>query len=189
MKSKKITIFWFAWSWTTTIWKLLAEKLDIKFMSSWNIMRNWAQDIWYNIYDFEENIIKNDNWFDLKLDKKVELFWKQNNDFIFESRLAWHFILDSFKIYLKCDNYTRYLRIKYREWLDLDQIIEKTKKRENKLVKRYNKIYKNIDFPPKEENFDLIIDVTKIYPQEIIDIIIKKLNYENTFNKYISWKF
>lgn len=172
----KITVFWFAWSWTSTIWKLLSEKLDYKFMSSWNIMRWWAEELGYSIYEFENKIIKDDSSFDLKLDLKVKDFWKSNDNFVFESRLAWHFIPESFKIYLKCDEKERYKRIQNREWLLIDEVIEKTKKRETELEQRYGKIYPNIKFPPKEKTFDFIIDVTKLNPQEIVESIISRLS-------------
>ena len=171
----KITIFGFAWSGTSTIWKMLAKSLDSTFMSTWNIMRSWAKELGYSIYDFEDKVIKIDNSFDLKLDKKVEDFWKNNEKFIFESRLAWYFIADSFKIYLHCDDIERYERIQNREWLILDDIISKTKKREDELIERYKKVYPNIAFPPNKENFDLFIDSTKISPEEIINLIIKNI--------------
>lgn len=171
----KITIFWLAWSGTSTIWKLLSEKLDHKFMSSWNIMRSWALKLWYSIYDFEDKIIKNDDSFDVKLDKKVADFWINNNDFIFESRLAWHFIPDSFKIYLKCEDAERYNRIHKREWSLLDDIIKKTKKREDEVTERYAKIYPNINFPPDEKIFDLVIDSTNFLQNEVLEQILEKL--------------
>ncbi len=171
----KITIFWFAWSGTSTIWKLLSERLDYKFMSSWNIMREWAKDLGLNIYDFENEVVKNDNSFDIKLDNKVLDFWINNDNFIFESRLAWYFIPDSFKIYLKCEDIERYDRIHKRELINIDEVLEKTQKRENDLISRYAKIYPNISFPPHEDIFDLVIDVTKISPLEITDFIMKKI--------------
>jgi cytidylate kinase len=41
----KITIFGLAGSGTSTIGKLLCEKLGYKFMSSGNIMRSWAKEL------------------------------------------------------------------------------------------------------------------------------------------------
>ena len=172
----KITIFWFAGSGTSTIWKLLSEKTKFTFISTWNIMRSWADDIGYSIYEFEDKIVKNDSSFDIKLDEKIKLLWKENNNFIFESRLAWYFIPDSFKIYLKCDVEERYRRIQNREWLFLDEIIEKNQKRERELKLRYNKVYPDITFPPLENSFDLVIDATNISPEKIVEEIIKNIN-------------
>lgn len=171
----KITIFWLAGSGTSTIWKLLSERLDYKFMSSWNIMRSWAENLWYTIYEFEDKVIKTDDSFDIKLDEKVKNFWEKNDDFIFESRLAWNFIPDSFKIYLKCEETERYNRIQKREKLLFEIVKEKNLKRESELVQRYAQIYPDINFPPKEHIFDLVIDATNISPKEILQEILVKI--------------
>jgi len=171
----KITLFWLAWSWTSTIWKLLSEEIGYKFMSSWNIMRSWAEDLWLSIYDFEDQVVKDDPNFDVKLDNYVEDFWKKNNKFIFESRLAWNFIPDSYKIYLKCDENIRYERISWREWVSLDEIIEKNTKREEWAEKRYAVVYPDISFPPTEDVFDLIINVNDLTPEEILLEIKERL--------------
>ena len=171
----KITIFWLAGSGTSTIWKLLSEKTNFTFMSTWNIMRSWSEDMWYSIYQFEDKVVKNDSSFDLKLDEKVKLFWEENDNFIFESRLAWYFIPDSFKIYLDCGVDERYRRIQNREWLLLDEVIEKNEKRERELEIRYNKVYPNITFPPLKTSFDLVIDGSNT-PDEIVEEIMKNIN-------------
>ena len=171
----KITLFGLAGSGTSTVGKMLANKREYTFMSTGNIMRKWADDAGYSLYEFEDTIVKNDTSFDTKLDLKVEEFWKKNNDFIFESRLAWHFIPDSFKIYLHCDAWERYTRIQKREWDFLDSITKKTQKRETELVTRYNEIYPEIVFPPHKDNFDLYIDATNISPDEILKIIVQSI--------------
>jgi len=171
----KITIFGLAGSWTSTLWKDLSEKIDYKFMSTGNIMRSWAKESGYTIYEFEDKVIKKDKTFDLKLDKRVVEFWKENDDFIFESRLAWNFIPDSFKVFLYCGDNERYSRIQKREWWDLDEIITKTKKRESELITRYNEVYPSIEFPPKREDFDLFIDGTDLTPEETLIKVIEKI--------------
>jgi len=144
-------------------------------MSSWNIMREWAKKLGQTIYEFEEKEAKNNENFDRELDSKVREFWINNDDFVYESRLAWYFIPDSYKICLKCDEDERYRRIKKRENIDINDVIEKNKKRESELKKRYTLIYPEINFPPKEEYFDIVIDSTKIDPDEIVDMIISKI--------------
>lgn len=171
----KITIFGLAWSGTSTLWKLLSEKLEYTFMSTGNIMRSWAEEKWYTIYDFEDKVIKWDKSFDLKLDNKVKDFWVNNENFIFESRLAWHFIPDSFKIFLHCDDSERYNRIQSREWWFLEDITEKTKKRETELITRYKQVYSDINFPPEKEDFDLFIDGTNLSVEETLEKALKKI--------------
>ena len=171
----KITIFGLAGSGTTTIAKMLCEKLDYTFMSTWNIFRQYAADAWMDLYEFENTIAKKDPNFDIKLDSLVEEFWKNNTDFIFESRLAWNFIPDSFKIYLDCERDERYRRIQEREQWKLEDIIFFNTRREEELTKRYSEIYPHISFPPQKNIFDIYIDVTQIHPDEILEIILEKI--------------
>lgn len=171
----KITIFWLAWSGTSTAWKLLAERLSYSFNSTWNIMRNWAFEMWMDLYEFEDKVAKKDLSFDKKLDLKVKDFWENNDDFIFESRLAWYFIEDSFKIYIACNEDIRYKRIFEREWWDFEDIVRKTKKRETEVIKRYKEVYPYISFPPEKQDFDLYIDSQFNSPEEIVEIIMKKI--------------
>ena len=146
-------------------------------MSSGNIMRSWAEDLWLTIYEFEDTVIKDDSNFDLKLDAKVKVYWEEKTGFIFESRLAWYFIPDSIKIFLKCDTTERYRRIHEREqWSHID-IIEKNEKRESDLIERYNSIYPHISFPPKEAEFDIVIDATNITPEQIMTLISEKISW------------
>ena len=168
----KITIFGLAGSGTSTIGKMLAEKQNLTFMSSGNILRSWAAQSGYSIYEFEDSVVKQDHSFDLKLDKKVQEFGEQNDNFVFESRLAWHFIPDGFKIYLYCQDQQRYDRIQNREGWFLDEIIAKTQKRETQLVTRYAEVYPDLTFPPLDDNFDLVIDTTHINPDMIIEKIL-----------------
>jgi cytidylate kinase len=70
----KITIFGFAGSGTSTVGKLLAQELDYTFMSSGNILRSWAEESGYTIYEFEDKVVKTDHSFDMKLDTKVAEF-------------------------------------------------------------------------------------------------------------------
>ena len=173
----KITLFWLAGSGTSTVGKMLAEQMQLTFMSSGNILRAWARDEWYeSIYEFEDQVAKHDTTFDIKLDNKVAEYGNTQDNFIFESRLAWHFIPGSIKIYLDCDESERYRRIFQREWWDIQAIIDKNTKRESELVERYNEVYPDISFPPQKDEFDIYIDGTNIRPKQIVEQIINHIN-------------
>ena len=172
----KITIFWLAGSGTSTIWKLLAEKLSYTFMSTGNMYRQFAADAWMSVYEFEKTIGKNNTNFDIQLDQSTKEYGETHNHFVFESRLAWHFISDSIKIYLKCDEKIRYRRIQEREWWDIQEIEEKNRIREQELIARYKRIYPEIWFPPQESCFDIIIDAEYLSPDEIINNIISQIS-------------
>ena len=143
-------------------------------------MRSWWRDLGLDICAFDDKIVKNDKDFDIKLDKKTKDFGEKNDDFVFEWRLARYFIPNSFKIFLKCEEEERYKRIEEREqlkrkWIKIEDIKLRNKKREKELILRYNKNYPNITFSPKEQDFDLVIDTTKIWPGEIVDVIMNSI--------------
>lgn len=144
-------------------------------MSTGNIMREWAASEGMTIYEFEDKVVKHDPAFDNKLDAKSTQYGEENTDFIFESRLAWHFIPDSMKIFLDCDTAERYRRIHQREGEDLTEITEKNSKREAELALRYSQVYPDISFPPKAETFDIVIDSEKFLPEEIVAQILDKI--------------
>ena len=171
----KITIFWLAGSGTSTVGKKLAEVLDYTFMSTGNIFRQFAADAGMNLYDFENTIAKKDLNFDKKLDAQTAKYGQENENFIFESRLAWHFIPDSFKIFLDCNTIERYRRIHEREWWDLEEISFHNIRREQELIERYAIVYPEIIFPPTSEDFDLYIDASNITPDEIVENILSKI--------------
>ncbi len=175
-RTMKITLFWLAGSGTSTVGKLLAKKMQLNFMSSWNILRSWAKDEGYaSIYEFEDKVAKHDTTFDIKLDNKVAEYGKNEDNFIFESRLAWHFIPESIKIYLDCEESERYRRIFQREGWEKQNIIDQNTKRETELVHRYNDVYPDILFPPQEEDFDIYIDGTDILPEQIVEQIMNQI--------------
>lgn len=171
----KITLFWLAWSGTSTIAKMLCKELWYTFMSTGNIFREYAKDAGMDLYEFENTIAKKDPNFDIKLDNKVQVFWENNDNFVFESRLAWHFIPDSFKIFLDCERDERYRRIQEREKWSLEDIIFFNTRREKELEERYAQIYPEIHFPPNAEDFDLAIDATHTSPEDIIKHILSKI--------------
>ena len=178
----KITIFGLAGTGTSTIGKLLAKKLNYKFKSSGNMIREIAKQRNQTIYEFEKEIISDSNFkFDIQLDNKIEEFGRNNKEFILESRLAWHFIPDSFKIKLTCDKEESYKRITKRENIPINKAKKKTIQRANGIIERYSKVYPHIQFPPQDEKFNIIIDTTKISPEEIVSKIMQKINQTNQF--------
>jgi len=172
----KITIFWLAGSGTSTIGKMLCKELEYSFMSTGNIFRSFAQEAGMDLYTFENTIAQDDENFDKKLDSYAAEYGKNNDNFVFESRLAWHFIPDSFKIYLDCNQDERYRRIHEREWGDIHQISIHNSRRESELELRYDQVYPHISFPPNPKDFDLYIDSSALSPKEIITQITQSLS-------------
>jgi len=168
----KITIFGLAGTGKSTAGKMVALKLDYDYMSTGNIFRDMARDHNMTLNEFEE-FTKTDEKYDRNLDEiTVTNYGKENDNFVFESRLAWHFIPDSIKIRLFCDDDTRMQRIANRENKNFEQVVGETKEREKIIYEKYKKLYglENINNP---DNFDLNIDTTTNDANKVVEMILE----------------
>lgn len=150
--------------------KLLAEKLGWEALSGGDAFRAMAKEEGMTLQEFEE-VSKTDERFDIKLDKWIEDYGKKNENFVFESRLAWHFIPDSFKIKLVCEDDERFRRIQEREEKSIERIKEETEHREQAIRERYEKYYRLTNWSD-DANFDLIVDTTHTPPDGVVQKIL-----------------
>lgn len=171
----KITIFGMAGTGTSSTGKALAEKLGYEFLSSGNIFREMAAEKNLSLSEFEE-LSKTTSKYDLELDKKIENFGKTKTNFVVDSRLAWHFIPDSFKIALILDDETRFSRIARRENKSIEQVKEETNFRENMIHERYLSYY-GVDLNNVFDRkvFDLVIDTKENSIEEVVGGILSKV--------------
>lgn len=170
---EKVTIFGLAGTGTTTVGKLLAARLRVPFMSSGNMFRAKAKELCLTLYDFEK-LCNEDDSYDRALDAEIEMYGKMHESFVFESRLAWHFIPDSFKVKIICDLDTRIARIAGRDKETFEEKKKKTLTREEDGPKRYREYYGITEFAP-DAAFDLILDSTELSPEEIVERIARAL--------------
>lgn len=169
----KITLFGLAGTGKTSAGKLVAEKLGYEFQSSGNMFRRLASEKNITLGELEE-LSRLDSQYDIALDKKVEEYGKTHDNFIFESRLAWYFIPDSFKIYFECEFEERISRVAFREQKPLEQVRKETQEREHAIGERYEKYYGIKDVTNKD-NFDLIIDTKAHNLEEVVRLILETL--------------
>lgn len=169
----KITLFGLAGTGKTSAGKLVAEKLGYEFQSSGNMFRAVAEDKGITLGELDQ-LSKSDSQYDLALDKKVEEYGKTHDNFLFESRLAWYFIPDSFKIYFECEFEERISRVAFREQKPLEQVRKETWERESAIGERYEKYYGIKDVANKT-NFDLIIDTKAHNLEEVVGLILETL--------------
>lgn len=167
----KVTLFGHPGSGTTTVGKLLAEKLGYEFKSSGNMFRDMAKNLGISIEELDMRA-KNDSQYDLKLDAMVAEYGKTHDNFIFESRLAWHFIPDSTKIFLQCEENEAARRVAEREGISVDKARQNSNLRLATYTERYPVYYPSVHYPPSEKDFDLTIDATDILPDVIIEKIL-----------------
>jgi len=159
----------------TTVAKLLAEKLGLKYVYSGKIFREMADKHKMSLEEFGEYCEKHEE-VDKQLDDyQLELLKKGN--VIAEGRiagwLAYRNNIPSIKVLLDADLETRSKRITIREKGDVEKRKKEILTREKSESTRYKKYY-NIDV---EDNsiYDLVIDTTLKTPAEIVDLIIEKI--------------
>jgi predicted cytidylate kinase len=167
----KITIFGLAGTGKSTTAKLISEKLGYEYMSTGNIFRSMAKEHDMTLNEFEALCESNEKY-DRELDEiRVTEYGKANDNFVFESRLAWHFIPDSIKIRLYCNDEERLQRVAYREDKKIDVVRMETEYRENSIRKRYKSLYE-IDDLDNPNNFDLNIDTTNNSVEKVVQTIL-----------------
>ncbi|MEX1087560.1 MAG: cytidylate kinase family protein, partial [Candidatus Paceibacterota bacterium] len=105
----KITICGLAGTGTSTTGKKLASVLEYEFISSGGIFRAKAAEYGMDLHEFED-LCRSDEKYDRAVDDEIATIGKSKDDIVVESRLAWYFIPDSFKVLLVCDRHTRVSR-------------------------------------------------------------------------------
>lgn len=164
--------------------KKVAVKLGFKHFSSGDFMRQIAKE---NNITLEElaKIAEKEDWVDKRLDDYVRNVGLEKNA-VMDSRLAFHFIPDSFKVYLDLDP-----EIAAKRMLDdmknnparnlenegqVESVEKMAEKSANRLAsehKRYFELY-GIKDHKDHNNFDLIIDTNKNNLEQVVDIVIKE---------------
>ncbi|MGI5069865.1 AAA family ATPase [Treponema pectinovorum] len=158
----------------TTVSTLLSEKLGIKLINY--TFRQLALEKGLTLAQVIENA-KNDDSYDEYVDKhQVELALKESC--VLGSRLAiWMLKEADFKIYLLASDEIRAQRVFNREGGDLDEIKRFTEMRDSEDSRRYLKLY-GID-NEKYDFVDLVVDTSKYTPDEIVELILDRLERLN----------
>lgn len=156
-----------------TVSKLLSEKLNYKILSGGDFFRKMADEKDMTVYEFDQ-FVKENLEYDKKLDEMQKKYGEENDNFILESRLGWFFVKDSVKIQLTCDEPERLRRVCEREGCNIFEAKNDEQIRLDSIHERYKELYGIENFEDKE-NYDLIIDTTELKPEEIVNLIMEKI--------------
>ncbi|MBQ5647395.1 MAG: cytidylate kinase family protein [Treponema sp.] len=162
----------------TTVSSMLAEKLGIKLINY--TFRQLAAEKGLTLAEVIENA-KTDDSYDITVDtRQVDL--ARQESCILGSRLAiWMLKEANLKVYLLAAPEVRAKRILNREGGNLQEIIDFTSMRDNEDSRRYMKLYQ-ID-NSNYEFADLIIDTSVNTPEQIVNIILEKLESMDLIQK------
>jgi cytidylate kinase len=159
----------------STVAELLHKKIGISYVYSGMIFRETAKKYKMSLEDFGKFCEKNSR-IDKELDKKQIKILKKG-DVILEGRLAgwlaYRNNINSFKVFINANLNTRVNRIINRESGDLEKRKKEIIERERSESARYKKYY-DIDIDDISI-YDLVIDSVNKTPEEIVNIILEKL--------------
>ena len=161
----------------STIGKLIAENLGIRYYSTGQIFRDLAQEMNMTLEEFTKYVEKNPK-IDKKLDNKINEIAQKGN-IIIDSQLSGHLLksLANFKILLLCPLEIRVKRMAERDNTNYEKKLKETKLREKSEIERFKSLY-GIDLSDQEDLniiYDLIINTENLTIKEIVEKILTTL--------------
>lgn len=174
----------------STICKLLEDKYKFTIYSTGKVQRELAREM--NISTLEMNkLMCCDPKYDTMIDDTTARISRENRDkdIIFDSRLAWNFVEQSFKVFLAVDLDIAAERVhndnrgKEEEYKDVNEAKEMLLERARTEDKRYRDMY-NLEYF-NYSNYNLVIDSTYCTPEMIGEIIISEAkNFYQLLREY-----
>jgi cytidylate kinase len=174
MKAKIITITGDLGSGKSTVSNLLCKKLKYDYVYTGKIQREIADR--YNMTTLELNKYSETH---PEIDEEIDATFKSLNNashLVVDSRMAWFFIPDSFKVFLKTCVEVAAQRIsadnqrKNEKYLSMDDAIKNIIARKTSENKRYLELYGADSSEPA--NFNLVIDTSHITPEQVAEKLI-----------------
>ena len=166
-----------------TVSKILMQKLNYGVYRNGEYFRSLAKKMNMTVTEFNKYVVEHPE-IDQQIEKSAAEYAKDHNNFIIDARLGWYAVPESFKVYLTVDINEAAKRAFYdKNRKDTENLatIEEQKKDMIERSRRENERYWEIYHVRKDnmKNYDLVIDTSKITPEEVADKIIEK---------YLNWK-
>ncbi len=173
MKDYKISLTGDIGSGKSTIGQILSKKYNLEKVSIGYILRGMATEYGMNVNEFN-TYMETHPEIDNVLDNKLKEYENKSGRFLFDSRLAWHFVPSSFSVYIKVSTVTAAERImgegrSSEVYKSLDEAVESINARHESELSRYKTLY-GLDLS-NLSNYDLVVDTDGKTPSEIASII------------------
>lgn len=162
------------------------QKYGFKIITGGGLFRDIAKEKGISVLELNE-LAKADRSIDDMIDNRTIKIGKEEDNVLFDSRLAWHFAPDSFKVFLLTDSYEAARRTyeggarEAEEYSDINATMAGLKQRADLERARFKELY-NIDYYDRN-NYDLIIESTYASPEQIAKEIMRN------FEEYKAEKF
>jgi cytidylate kinase len=192
-KHMNITITGNLGSGKSSVAKILKEK-GYEIVSTGNIFRQLAMDKGLSVEEFNKQVneaaSRGDRSVDKMIDDTTTKIGKERDHIVFDSRLAWHFAPESFKVFVITDIneasrrvFNDSLRANSESYESQEACKKALINRQKLETVRYKEIY-DIDYYDMS-NYNLVIESTSASPNEIAQEILDKLEEyaEGKFDK------
>lgn len=180
MKKHIITISGSPGSGKSTSAKGVAQKLGYEHFSSGDLFRKMAAERGLSVEGINLAAEKSKE-IDYAVDNLLESIGKEKKDIVIDSRTAFHWIPDSFKVFLELDPRTAAERTfaqiqkegrSSQTASSAEEVYQKTLERSESERKRYRDLYQ-IDYMDKSQ-FELVIDTGLNNLEQAKDIVVEK---------------
>lgn len=189
MKKEIITITGTLGSGKSSTSNLVAKELGFQRFSAGDFFRKIGINLGISVNEVNKRA-ETDMEIDKMTDAEVRKVGEEMNKVVIDSRLAFHWIPESFKVYLDLpkeiakerilnDLKENELRQQSEDSTTSEEIYKKIVSRLESEIKRYKELY-GVDRNDKS-NFDLIVDTNKNNLEQVVNIIISK--YKEWLNK------
>jgi CMP/dCMP kinase len=179
IKKQIITIAGKPGSGKSTAAKGVAERLNFEHFSSGDLFRDISKKHGMDVLQANLNAEKNVD-IDYLVDEKLREIGSSKDSLVVDSRMAWHWMPYSFRVFLDLDVLVAAKRIVEEKNTErtsgenipdnLQEYAEDLEERLESETRRYKKTY-NVD-PYEKSNFDLVVDTNTNNILEVIDIIL-----------------
>lgn len=154
--------------------RLLSERLGYKIISTGLIQREIAAKHGMTTLELNEYTLTHPE-IDDEIDGRVAELQHSPEGLIFDSRLAWHFAPQSFKVYLRVDPDEAARRI-FRDQRSSEKYQSLEEAKQQILARRQSELlrfkqYYNIDYADLH-NYDIVVDTSYQPPAEVCETII-----------------
>ena len=172
-----ITITGMLGSGKSTICRILRDRYGFEIFSTGAIQREVAREKGVTTLELNE-MMKIDHTLDDVLDETPPRISRERrgDKLIFDSRMAWHFATDTFKIFLTIDPMVAAVRVMADP--RAEEPYETVEEARDMLIKRsrverarFQELY-GVDYYDKN-NFNLVVDTSSRSPEEVVSLIME----------------
>lgn len=157
----------------STVAKILKEKMNADIVSAGNIYRQIASELNLTVEQFNINNEK-DKKYDTLVDDMLKSYDDKAGNYIFDSRLAFHFVPSAVSFYLKTDREVAAHRVfdanRQDEHFSSVEETEKSLDSRRASERRRYLDYYGVDIMDMD-NYDFVIDTNEISPEDVAEKI------------------